>query len=314
MQPHSFNARLTALAVSLVVIFAVFFSAVRPWYLHWGATDEERRRVLPGDDIIQNAAGQETRAITIAAPVDRVWPWVAQLGQDRGGFYSFDLLENIVGCEMPTDDRLRPDRQSWRIGDKLWMYPSTKAGGIGFATLRVYHPGRALGFGTHAVGTPPTAPEDGSWSFILDPVDASTTRLIVRGRGAGGRSLSGLAFDRAIFEPVHFAMERRMMIGIKDVAEGRDRDRIGNHVQVALWTLTFLAVVAFLAMVLIGARGKSAVPGLFLAAAVFQLLTFVQPPLLIGAALSVCVLALLGGLALPPAATGRGGNPAFHHP
>src|SRR5438552_14659566 len=119
------------------------------------------RRPLPGDEIIASAVAQQTRAITIDAPVAHIWPWMAQLGQDRGGFYSYDLLENIVGCEMPTDDLLRPDRQSWSIGDKLWMYPSDKAGGAGFATLRAYVPGRALSFGTHILGTPPTAPEDG---------------------------------------------------------------------------------------------------------------------------------------------------------
>jgi hypothetical protein len=96
----------------------------------------------------------------------------SQLGQDRGGFYSYDILENLVGCAMPTTDRLLPERQSWQIGDKLWMYPPEKAGGIGFATLRVRVPGRALGLATRAPGTPLTAPEDGSWSFILEPLDA----------------------------------------------------------------------------------------------------------------------------------------------
>ena len=151
-----------ALAGSLVALFLAFLLVVRPWYLRWGATDDETRRPLPGDAIIPNAAGQETRAITIRAPVERVWPWLAQIGQDRGGFYSFDLLENLVGCEMPTADVLRPDRQTWRLGDKLWMYPPNKAGGIGFATLRAYVPGRALGFSTHAPGSS-TKVGDGSW-------------------------------------------------------------------------------------------------------------------------------------------------------
>jgi hypothetical protein len=113
------TTRLLALPGSFVVVMLAFFLFVRPWYLQWGATDEETRRPLPGDEIVPNAPGQETRAITIHASVDRVWPWLAQLEQDRGGFYSFDLLENLVGCDMPTDDRLRPDKQSWHVGDKL---------------------------------------------------------------------------------------------------------------------------------------------------------------------------------------------------
>ncbi len=96
-----------ALLGSLSATLFVFFWFVRPWYLHWGATDEETRRALPGDEIIGHANRQETRAITIDAPVERVWPWLAQLGQDRGGFYSYDLLENLVGCAMPTAEPRR---------------------------------------------------------------------------------------------------------------------------------------------------------------------------------------------------------------
>ncbi len=235
--------RLAALAGVLLGIVAIFVFVVRPWYLRWGATADEVRRPLPGDEIVANAGGQETRAITIQAPVDRVWPWVAQIGQDRGGFYSFDLLENLVGCEMPTVNRLRPDRQSWRVGDKLWMYPSGRVGGVGFATLRVLVPGRALAFGTHAIGTRPTAPDDGSWAFVLEPAGEGATRLLVRGRGAAGRSLMGVAFDRSIFEPVHFVMERRMMLGIAELAEGSTRGRLFNHLHVALWTLALAIFV-----------------------------------------------------------------------
>src|ERR1043166_790169 len=89
--------RLLFLALTLTVIVSTFFLIERPWYLRWGATAQELRNVLPGDEIFPNAAQQNTRAITIHAPITDVWPWVAQIGQDRGGFYSFDLLENLVG-------------------------------------------------------------------------------------------------------------------------------------------------------------------------------------------------------------------------
>ena len=108
---------------------------------------------LPGDEIVPAARSRETRAITIAAPAAQVWPWLAQLGQDRAGFYSYRLLENLVGCEMPNIEQLDPRLQSWKLGDKLWMYPPRKAGGVGFAVLAAYEPGRALGFATRQIGT-----------------------------------------------------------------------------------------------------------------------------------------------------------------
>src|SRR5690349_17482365 len=101
-----FLARAAVLTVAIAGVSLVFLTVVRPWYLRWGATDAELTMPLPGDEIIGTPASQETRAITVAAAAHRVWPWVAQLGQDRGGFYSFDLLENLVGCRMPTTDTL----------------------------------------------------------------------------------------------------------------------------------------------------------------------------------------------------------------
>jgi len=285
---------LLALSGTVGLIVAVFFLAVRPWYLRWGATDEETRQALPGDEIIPNARAAETRAITIHAPARAVWPWLAQLGQDRGGFYSYDILENLVGCEMPTEDVLRPEKQSWRIGDKLWMYPKEKAGGAGFATLKTYRPGGVLGFATRAPGTALSAPEDGSWSFVVRPIDDSTSRLLVRGRGAPGRSLLGLAFDQSIFEPVHFVMERRTMIGIKQLAEGESRQRLLNHVQVVLWTITFGLFIAAAVQVLRSGGRRRAVAATLVSAAVFQVLTLGQPPLFLGVTLVGCTGGVLG--------------------
>jgi hypothetical protein len=292
MKTNSMGVRLLALFGSLAVILCVFFLFVRPWYLHWGATDEERRRVLPGDEIVANAAGQETRAITINAGVEQVWPWLAQLGQDRGGFYSFETMENLVGCQMPAADRLLDGKQSWKLGDRLWMYPPDKAGGVGYATLRVFIPGRALGFGTHVLGTPIEAPENGSWSFALEPIDNSTTRFLVRGRGSGGRSLLGRAFDKSIFEPMHFVMERRMMLDLKQVAEGGERDHLANNVHVILWFITFGLFVTAITRLLRKEDWVRSSAVLLAVAGVFQFLTLGQPPVLIGIVL-VAALSLL---------------------
>jgi hypothetical protein len=284
--------RALILTLALAALGANFLAYTRPWFLQWGTTPEELTRTLPGDEIVPNAVSEYTRAVTIRAPVEQVWPWLAQLGQDRGGFYSFDLVENLVGCQMPVEDVLRPGKQAWREGDRLWMYPSERAGGAGFATLRTYVPGRAMGFSTRALGTTLDEPEDGSWSFVLDPIDDRTTRLMIRGRLAPGRSLAGQVFDVAFFEPVHFFMERRMMLGIKALAEGRGRDRLANHAHVGLWVMGFALLVG--AGVLILRRRDWLRPLVtFLAAAlVFQILTLGQPPLVVGIALTALVAGL----------------------
>jgi hypothetical protein len=240
---------------------------------------------LPGDQIARNATSQETRAITIDAPLEKVWPWVAQTGQDRGGFYSYDLLENIVGCEMPTTDVLRPEKQQWKLGDKLWMYPADKAEGVGFATLRTYIPGNALGFGTRAFGTSMNDPEDGSWAFVLLPEGREKTRLLLRGRGPTGRTLLGRAFNSGIFEPAHFAMERRMMIGIKQLAEGDDRGHWENHLMVGLWTIVFFMFVGSVWRILRSPNFARGLVSFLISAALFQYLSLGQPPVWVGAIL-----------------------------
>src|SRR6266540_2404510 len=98
---------------------AAYVLVVRRWQLRWGATDEEHNATLAGDDLIPNPDLMATRAITVHAPADQVWPWIAQLGQGRGGFYSYDALENLVGCNIHSADRIVPDWQAINVGDQV---------------------------------------------------------------------------------------------------------------------------------------------------------------------------------------------------
>src|SRR6202030_2013598 len=91
--------------------------------LRWGATDEEIAALQPGDELIGDANVSATRAITIRRSPDVVWPWVAQLGQGRGGFYSYDFLENLVGCDIHSADRVVPEWQSIEVGAELKLHP-----------------------------------------------------------------------------------------------------------------------------------------------------------------------------------------------
>jgi hypothetical protein len=298
MMRYPIVIRSAVLMAAVVNLLVFMLSGARPWYLGWGATELERSRSLPGDELVlhpQPGAGS-TRAITIRAPAAAVWPWLAQLGQDRAGFYSYELLEDLVGCEMPHENRIQPQFQGWRVGDKLWMYPPHKLDGAGHARLARYEHGRVLAFATRQVGTAPEQPYDGMWNFVLEPVDSHTSRLIVRGRAEGARSFLANAFDRLVFEPVHFVMERRMMEEIKRLAEGTPSSRASLAVQPISWMLLALLAAVCAVRVL---RGQSFAQSLalFLACgAVLQVLMFAQPAAWLGVAASALLwlLALVG--------------------
>jgi hypothetical protein len=287
--------RVLGLCGALVVLFSLFLLAVRPWFLTWGTTSDEVAAVLPGDELLQPHSSS-TRAITIAAPVEKVWPWLLQLGQDRGGFYSYEFLENLVGTNMPNVDELKPELQHWKVGDKLWMYPPDKLAGAGHAVLQRLDPGRALVFGTRQVGTPAEQPTDGTWAFIVRPVDSRTTRLIVRGRAAASRSSAQRVFDRLVFEPTHFMMERKMMEGIKARAEGQGASPTSDLLEVALFCVCFALLCTAVVRMVRWPTARRWLGVLLAAGLAFQLLTFVQPPWIVGF-LMVCALLFLFELA-----------------
>jgi hypothetical protein len=282
--------RAASLLLALGSLLGVLLVAVRPWYMTWGATERELHSRWPGDEL-GFSERNETRAIEIRAPAEQVFAWVAQLGQNRAGFYSYELLEDLVGCEMPRLERLDPQLQHWRPGDKLWMYPPGKLDGKGYARLLAYEPGRALVFGTNVPTDAPDARPSGTWSFIVEATNQSTSRLIVRGTGGPAPSLLGTAFNRTVFEPLHFAMERRMMIGIRDLAEGRPpATRAEDAAVLGSWTATFALFVASAVRVLLGSRWRRALALMMAAGVVFQVLTLLQPALPFGV---LCTLALL---------------------
>jgi hypothetical protein len=157
---------------------AAYLLAVRPWQLRWGATDQESDGSLPGDDLIANPDLIATRAITVGTSAEQVWPWIAQLGQGRGGFYSYDELENLVGCNIHSADQIVPQWQTITVGDQVKLHPE-----VGLA-VAVVEQGRALVLrGGVPMGTAPP-PYDFTWAFVLQEQPDGTTRLLVRERYA----------------------------------------------------------------------------------------------------------------------------------
>jgi hypothetical protein len=192
-------------------VAAAYILVTRPWHLRWGATDQECDAPLPGDELIANADLTATRAITIRASADQVWPWIAQLGQGRGGFYSYDLLENLVGCKIHSADRIVPEWQHVAVGDEVRLAPK-----VGLA-VAVLDRGRSLVLrGGIPIGN--TAPPyDFTWAFALRAGSHETTRLLVRERYGYTRPWARLIVEPA--EAISFVMSQKMLRGIKDRAE-----------------------------------------------------------------------------------------------
>jgi hypothetical protein len=208
-------------AAAIAVAFLTPF--LRPWRSKWGATDDELHRSWQGDDLVPHSKGGYTHAITIRASAADVWPWLMQMGQGRGGFYSYDWLENLVGCDIHSADRIIPELQHLEVGDVVRMHP--KATPYRVAAIE---PGRALvlqirvdtqtGNTFELIDTMPVKYLNQSWVFFLDELDEGTTRLISRSRNDWNRSL-GNALVFGVFGPVSLIMDRKMLLGIKQRAE-----------------------------------------------------------------------------------------------
>src|SRR3954471_10636599 len=250
--------RLLSLVLLIAAIAVVHTTLVAPWFMRWGATDRELAAVWPGDELSVSAGTVSMRAVTVHAPPEAIWPWIAQLGQDRAGWYSYRLLENIVGCEMPRIHRIVLSLQDRRVGDNVWMYPADRLNGVGHSVVARVEPRRALVLATMSMGNT-SVTSDASQSFLLDPVDAFDTRLILRGRGPIPAAWGWRLFDAAVFQPAHFVMERRMMLTIKALAEGEDPDETADIVQAGLWLIIGLTCVMSLGTAMFSAAWRRAV-------------------------------------------------------
>lgn len=187
---------------SIAAAALVYRSLLRRRIMNWGATDAEVDARLPGDELLEHADGVATRAITVDAAASAVWPWIAQMGPlPRGGAYTYDWIENLLGLDMHSADRVLPDYQHPQVGDTL---------GYGKNRMRFerVEPRRVLA----------TRSEDGNWvwSFVLEEQDGKT-RLISRNRFR----LPSLTARIGMLpmEPASLVMERKMLHGIKQRAE-----------------------------------------------------------------------------------------------
>jgi len=208
-----------AASMALLLVFSPF---LRSKMQRWGATDEEASALLPADGMITHPAMESTRAITIEAPPRRVWAWLVQIGQGRAGFYSYDALENLLGMDIHSSDRIVPEFQRLRVGDTVPLWS-----GVGVSATAVVPPWvLVLSGAVHDAGTngpsrrhESAAQTGGTWVFLLEPLQGLNTRLIVRTRVAGFAPRWLCRLLLRLLEPVYFVMEHKMLLGLKHRAE-----------------------------------------------------------------------------------------------
>ena len=198
-----------ALALVLASAFgALYVSVLRRRILNWGATGEEATSPLPGDELLEDADGVATRAITIHAPASAVWPWIAQMGPSpRGGAYTYDWVENLLGLNMHSVDRVLHEFQNPQVGEGFGY-------GANKMTFERVEPEHVLA----------TRSSDGNWvwTFILEERDGET-RLISRNRFRLPRLKDKIGM--VPMEPGSLVMERKMLHGIKQRAERLAREQ-----------------------------------------------------------------------------------------
>jgi len=186
---------------------ASYLSVGRRPCLTWGATTEEAHRAMPGDEFLPNPDILTTRAISINAPSSAIWPWLMQMGSGKGGVYTYDWIENILGLRMHSADEILPQFQDRKVGDVEQLGPNGPR-------LRVEILDAERTMVLHS--------EDDNWvwAFCLYPSGESTTRLISRNRIATPNATAlRRGFSTLVMEPGSLIMERKMLLGIKARAE-----------------------------------------------------------------------------------------------
>lgn len=204
-----------------VTAVAAWAGLLRRPMLRWGATELEWSEQLPGDDVVPNPALRSTRAADVGVPPSRVWPWIVQLGfgPGRGGFYSYDWLENLIGLDIHSASRLSPVVQAVTVGQQIPFAADTsfRVEQVEPGTSLVLHVRMHPFTGVDVMDRPSRLWLDWTWAFVVrDRADGA--RLLIRTRGTWSHRWLGW-LSLPVLEPVHFVMERRMLLGLKERAE-----------------------------------------------------------------------------------------------
>ena len=213
----------------IIACFLTFF--LKPLRDRWGLSKEEAKRVLPGDEIVSQPNTQFTHAIEIDAPSENVWPWIAQMGQRRGGFYSYEALENLTGMNIYNSNEILHEFQNPKIGDLIPFSPTDAY------PLVLCEPGKAMAIGLcydldKSILFDPEADSYPSnyfclsWLWYVEAIDERRSRFFSRNRIAYPPSFKNKLIFGPLLEPIVFAMDRKMCRGIKKRAEKLTKGKV----------------------------------------------------------------------------------------
>ena len=209
---------------SLIAACFLLAPVLRGKYQRWGATNAEVEMSLHGDKYVPRPKGVMTQAITIHASAAEVWPWIVQIGQGRGGFYSYEFLENVTGCNIRNADRIIPELQDLQVGDPIYLYPKTpplpvavieKESTLVLSSLVNQETGEFLELNAPI----PEQFVSQSWAWYLYSENRQKTRLITRFLVDYSPSLGNRLGFGPIIGIISSVMSRKMLLGIKKRAE-----------------------------------------------------------------------------------------------
>lgn len=182
--------------------------------LRWGTVGTEATDLLPGDELVPEPKWSYTLGVAVDASPEEVWPWIAQLGQGRGGFYTYQTLENLAGCRITNTTEILPEHQHPVVGEGIYLFPASKPS----LQIEIADPPNAFVL----FGSPADIGAEGvsSWQFAVNSGPDGGSRLLTRGRYDYAPDWkSRLAFGRFPLEAITFVMSRKMMLEIKRLAE-----------------------------------------------------------------------------------------------
>ncbi len=226
MKPDSKIIKMFSVTALLVILITVYMLFIRPSQLRWGVTQEELVRTMPGDDLVAHPTFVATRAITIHGRPAEIWPWIAQMGYDRAGYYGYDLIENIGSkTGIRSSESIVAALQHPKTGDVL---PISKVAHLTFGQIE---PNQFL------IWQSETLPHDGAFTWALYPLDESHTRLVSRIRLHYHWARRALVLDLFTEFADHVAVPK-ILAGVRDRVEGRVPESLAREAtEIAIWIL-----------------------------------------------------------------------------